>query len=123
MVESVNLGHVALPVVLPREGFAARSRIVATLDRAMELALLLVPVVDVAHQMRLCAEALAAGWVRALMVFAMVSLVVFQLVRLVEYLVATGLVAAVDTASWRGNTVERMWRCALTIIGAVERFW
>lgn len=76
LLETVNLHHVALPVVFSGKRPAALSRVVAAVDGAVELLLLLVPVVNVALQMRLCSEALAAAWVGTLVVFAVVTLMV-----------------------------------------------
>lgn len=70
------LDHVSLPVVFSGECFAACSGIVTARNGAVELLLLLVPVIDMSLQMSLGAEALATAWVMALVVLAMVSLVV-----------------------------------------------
>lgn len=82
LLNVVNLHHVSLPVVFSRESFTARSRIITAADGAVELLLLLVPVVDVSLKMSLGAEAFATVWVRALVVFAMVSLVVSRAKKL-----------------------------------------
>jgi hypothetical protein len=71
----VNLDHVSLPVVFSGECFATCSGIITAGDRAVEFLLLLVPVINVSLKMCLGAEALATARVRALVVFAMVSLV------------------------------------------------
>jgi hypothetical protein len=47
MVHPMDFRHVPLPVVLSRKRLTARTRIVTTLDRTVELLLLLVPVIDV----------------------------------------------------------------------------
>lgn len=75
LVHVVDLGHMPLPVVLSGESLASRPRIIAILDRAVELLLLLVPVVDVALKMRLRAESFPAVWIRTLVIFDVVSLV------------------------------------------------
>lgn len=75
MIYSVDFGHVPLPVVLSGERLATCPRVVTALDGAVELLFLLVAVVYVSLQMRLCAEALAASRVGTFVVFTVVSLV------------------------------------------------
>lgn len=70
----VNLDHVSLPIIFSGESLAARSGIIAASNRAMEFLLLLVPVIDMSLQMGLGAKALATAWVRALVVFTVIAL-------------------------------------------------
>lgn len=72
----MNLDHVSLPIVFSGEGFASCSGIIAAGNRTMEFLLLLVPVIDMSLQMGLGAKALAAAWVRALVVFTVIALMV-----------------------------------------------
>lgn len=75
MVHAVDLGHVSLPIVLSGECLAAGPRVVAPLDGAVELLLLLVTVVYMSLQMRLCTESFATCRVRTPMILAVVPLV------------------------------------------------
>lgn len=115
----VYLNHVSLPVILSRESLAACSRVVASSNGTVELLLLLVPVIDVSLQMSLGAKPLAAAIIRALVVFAMVSLmmpmvkgdkklarlkrwwwkrrVILEFMRLIKRLVTTRLIASVGS--------------------------
>lgn len=70
----MNLDHVSLPIIFSGESFAACSGIIAADNRTMEFLLLLVPVIDMPLQMGLGAKALAAAWVRALVVFTVIAL-------------------------------------------------
>jgi hypothetical protein len=65
---------VSLPVILSRKSLAPGSGVIAPNDRAMEFLLLLMPVIDVPLQMGLGAKTFAAASIRALVVFAMISL-------------------------------------------------
>ena len=95
----MDFGHVALPVVLPWKSFASRSRVVAALNRTVKLALLLVSIVHVTHQVSLGTKAFATCWIGAFVILAVVSLVVLEFVGLVEDLVTARLVAAVCSTS------------------------
>lgn len=86
LLDIVYLDHVSLPVVFSGECFATSSGIITAGDRAMELLLLLVPIINMSLKMSLGAEALATAWVWALVVFAMVSLVVSKARELVPIL-------------------------------------
>jgi len=65
-IDSVLVGHVSLPVVFSREGFATLSGIRAIGLRAVKLACLHVLIVDVTIQVRFCAESVGAArmWAR-----------------------------------------------------------
>jgi len=80
--------HVPPPVVFPGKRLAALSGIGASVLGTVELAGLLVLVVDVAIQMRLGAKPHGATRMRALVRAVMVAFVVIEFVDLVKYPVA-----------------------------------
>lgn len=70
----MNLGHVAFPVVFAGEPLASLSGVVTSLDGAVELLLLLVPVIDVSLKMGLGSESLSTVGVCAFVLLSVVSL-------------------------------------------------
>lgn len=76
--------HVPPPVVFSGEGFAALSRVRAFLLCAVKLARLAMLVVDVAVQVCLCSKLHLAARMWALVRSLVVSLMMIQLVDLVE---------------------------------------
>lgn len=71
----MNFNHVALPIVFSRKCPPAILRVVAAIDRTMKFLPLFMSIVDMALQVCLGAKALTAARVRALVVFAMITLV------------------------------------------------
>lgn len=70
----MNLGHVSFPVIFSRECLPSCSGVVTPLDGAVKLLLLLVPVIYVSLEMSLGAESFTAFRIRALVLFAVISL-------------------------------------------------
>lgn len=129
----------SLPVILSRESLASCSGVVASNNRAMEFLLFLVPVIDVPLQMGLGAKSFAAASIRALVVFAMISLmmpvaredkrlvqvsrhtgwkgrVILEFMWLIKRLVTTRLIASVDTSPGGVAAGARLWRRAVSEI-------
>ena len=139
MIHVVNLGHVPFPIVFAWKGLAAGSGKVASGNRAVELLLLLVPVVDVALKMRLGAKALATIWIWALVVLAVVALMmpgqssaslftvtkptqyILELVGLVKFLIAASFVTSKYARP--GDWDDGLRRNAVSKVRAVEGFW
>ena len=84
MIQSMDLGHMPLPVVLARESLAACPGVIASLHGAVKLLLFLVAIIDMSLQMSFRSKALAATSVRALVVFAMIALMVPKPISLVR---------------------------------------
>ena len=92
LIHLMNLCHVPLPVVLSWKGLATGTGVVASLNGTVKLLLLLMPVIDMPLQVCLGAESLATGWVGTLVIFAVVSLVMLELMWLIENLFAANLI-------------------------------
>lgn len=98
LLHVVNLGHVSLPIVLARERPATAGRVVAAGYGTVKLFLLFMTVVNMSLQMRLCAEAFATARIVAFVVFAMVTLVMPEV-----------LLAMHQHQSWEKNVLQLVW--------------
>lgn len=93
----------------------------------MKFLLLFVSIVDVTLQVCFGAKALATAGIHALVVFAVISLVMFELVWLIKRLGAARFIAmihAILVLYRRGYMVrDNLWGSTVAKVGAVMRVW
>lgn len=138
----MNLGHMPFPIVFARERFTLGFGVVTAWNRTMKLLLLLMSIVYVTLQMRLCSESLPAVLIGAFVVFAVIALVMpgvlinycdvkfkarcarrhlLELMWLVKDLRAARFVASKQASFRRRN--DRLRRRTMSEVGTIHRRW